>query len=245
MLMRRCAMSIKGSKPPQTSPMDTEITAQVMSIQPFLDEEINTPWDSDYHHLQDAIAATTPTTEHLVPICTLNSTNTVSSPLTSYSPSPWNSPAQTPADEMQLTTATTSQSFTPGKHSRATVKAPPAKQSRSSEEVFIQQSTKFVELEVKARLDQLKEFHNFKLKQEAELYDLKMEVEKALLRDAVLTVELKEKQLANMNSRETTLSAEMTRDKCLGFGCESKGERHECTATLVFTRLVQSRRESG
>nr|CAD7595365.1 unnamed protein product [Timema genevievae] len=98
---------------------------------------------------------------------------------------------------MQLTTAPTSQSFTP-------VRTPPAKWSRSSEEVFIQHSTKFVELEVKARLDQLKEFHNFKLKQEAELYDLKMEVKKALLKDAVLTVELKEKQLADMNSMEVT-----------------------------------------
>nr|CAD7448611.1 unnamed protein product [Timema bartmani] len=40
----------------KTFPADDNLAAQVSSIQPWLNEEINIPWDSDYRHQQDAAA---------------------------------------------------------------------------------------------------------------------------------------------------------------------------------------------
>nr|CAD7606118.1 unnamed protein product [Timema genevievae] len=40
----------------KTFPSDDDLAAQVSSIQPWLNEEINIPWDSDYRHQQDAAA---------------------------------------------------------------------------------------------------------------------------------------------------------------------------------------------
>nr|CAD7419033.1 unnamed protein product [Timema poppensis] len=76
------------------------------------------------------------------------------------------------------------------------------KPCHSSEEIFHESSTHFVEIETKVKLGQMQELHNLKLKQEAELHEIKVEIEKTRLREAQLAVEIKEIQLARLNTDE-------------------------------------------
>nr|CAD7265834.1 unnamed protein product [Timema shepardi] len=53
-LERQHSMKTGGGEPYKTSPAGDELAAQVLTIQPWLDEEIVTPWDSDARYLEDA-----------------------------------------------------------------------------------------------------------------------------------------------------------------------------------------------
>nr|CAD7432214.1 unnamed protein product [Timema monikensis] len=126
----------------------------------------------------------------------------------SPSPPPQSSPTQTPAIDKQLlswetfTTDPTSRTFTPGGSNKLTSQPSVGKPCHSSGEIFHESSTHFVEIETKVRLGQMQELHNLKLKQEAELHEIKVEIEKTRLREAQLAIEIKEIQLARLNTNE-------------------------------------------